>query len=192
MREEINTPKWEACQIVIGQTFCEFGVRTFSLFVWTRTSVTLLDRRISIISVSPSWWPSNMASQLLRRIFSSANANPTSAARAFSSVSTSIRATLFPGDGIGPEIAESVKQVCICYPRFLAIPIYLSWDREILGFISLSVLALKWYEKFLLELCNWYKLFEIIISNEADRSYVSKLEFHPVHFFILFILFSSN
>lgn len=24
-----------------------------------------------------------------------------------------IKATLFPGDGIGPEIAESVKQVCL-------------------------------------------------------------------------------
>lgn len=49
-----------------------------------------------------------MASQILRRTLGSrylANA------RAFSSASTPIRATLFPGDGIGPEIAESVKQV---------------------------------------------------------------------------------
>lgn len=63
-----------------------------------------------------------MATQLLRRvlgsrssqILSAANPNPNSAlpiARAFSSDTTTIRATLFPGDGIGPEIAESVKQV---------------------------------------------------------------------------------
>ena len=38
-----------------------------------------------------------------------------SSARFLSSAATlgePIRATLFPGDGIGPEIAESVKQVC--------------------------------------------------------------------------------
>jgi isocitrate dehydrogenase (NAD+) len=49
-----------------------------------------------------------MASQILRRTLGSRYlSNP----RAFSSASTPIRATLFPGDGIGPEIAESVKQV---------------------------------------------------------------------------------
>ncbi|GKV16360.1 hypothetical protein SLEP1_g27013 [Rubroshorea leprosula] len=32
---------------------------------------------------------------------------------AFSAASTPIRATLFPGDGIGPEIAESVKTVLL-------------------------------------------------------------------------------
>lgn len=67
-----------------------------------------------------------MASQLLRRALGSRSsqiisyANPSSSlsspatatARAFSSSSADlIRATLFPGDGIGPEIAESVKQV---------------------------------------------------------------------------------
>ncbi|PKI68129.1 hypothetical protein CRG98_011428 [Punica granatum] len=62
-----------------------------------------------------------MAAQILRRVVGSRStqilsspANPTSVlpalARAFSS-QTPIRATLFPGDGIGPEIAESVKQV---------------------------------------------------------------------------------
>jgi hypothetical protein len=49
-----------------------------------------------------------MASQILRRILGS---RYLSNSRAFSSASTPIRATLFPGDGIGPEIAESVKQV---------------------------------------------------------------------------------
>lgn len=63
-----------------------------------------------------------MATQLLRRvlgsrsrqILSTTNPNPNLAlpiARAFSSDITPITATLFPGDGIGPEIAESVKQV---------------------------------------------------------------------------------
>lgn len=54
-----------------------------------------------------------MASHLLRRALGS-HSNPSTAfvaARAFSSSATTIRATLFPGDGIGPEIAESVKQV---------------------------------------------------------------------------------
>lgn len=51
---------------------------------------------------------SNMASQILRRTLGSRYlSNP----KAFSSASTPIRATLFPGDGIGPEIADSVKQV---------------------------------------------------------------------------------
>lgn len=64
----------------------------------------------------------SMATQLLRRvlgsrsrqILSATNPNPNLAlpiARAFSSDITPITATLFPGDGIGPEIAESVKQV---------------------------------------------------------------------------------
>lgn len=68
-----------------------------------------------------------MAAQLLRRALGSrssqilpntttASAGPNysllaSVARAFSSATTPITATLFPGDGIGPEIAESVKQV---------------------------------------------------------------------------------
>jgi len=50
-----------------------------------------------------------MTFQLLRRTFGGRFlSNP----RAFSSAASStIRATLFPGDGIGPEIADSVKQV---------------------------------------------------------------------------------
>ena len=42
-------------------------------------------------------------------IFSAGGAFP-SIQRSFSSSSDLITATLFPGDGIGPEIAESVKQ----------------------------------------------------------------------------------
>ena len=54
-----------------------------------------------------------MASHLLRRALGSHSKPSTAfvAAMAFSSSATTIRATLFPGDGIGPEIAESVKQV---------------------------------------------------------------------------------
>ena len=65
---------------------------------------------------------STMASlQLLRRTlgtrYLASRANP-STTRFFSSdASTPIRATLFPGDGIGPEISESVKQVSL--PPFL-------------------------------------------------------------------------
>ena len=68
-----------------------------------RISLSLSLREIKI---------SIMASQLLRRALGS-HSNPSTAfvaTRAFSSATT-IRATLFPGDGIGPEIAESVKQV---------------------------------------------------------------------------------
>lgn len=42
--------------------------------------------------------------------------------RGFASHGGSIKATLFPGDGIGPEIAESVKQV-IAYSIFLGKPL---------------------------------------------------------------------
>jgi len=52
----------------------------------------------------------NGSSQILRT--SSSSSGPfISVSRAFFSSSTPIKATLFPGDGIGPEIAESVKQV---------------------------------------------------------------------------------
>ena len=47
--------------------------------------------------------------QVLRRVIGSTPIS--SAARAFSSAPAPIPATLFPGDGIGPEIAEAVKQV---------------------------------------------------------------------------------
>ncbi|GMN34119.1 hypothetical protein TIFTF001_042008 [Ficus carica] len=84
-----------------------------------------------------------MASQLLRRALGSHStqilsaASPSSclsspaiaaAARAFSSTATDpIRATLFPGDGIGPEIAESVKQVF----REAEVPI--EWEEHYVG-----------------------------------------------------------
>ncbi|XP_040861985.1 isocitrate dehydrogenase [NAD] catalytic subunit 5, mitochondrial isoform X1 [Glycine max] len=66
-----------------------------------------------------------MASQLLRRTFGSRFlANP----RAFSSAaSTPIRATLFPGDGIGPEIADSVKQI------FQAADVPIEWEEHYVG-----------------------------------------------------------
>ncbi|XP_022747656.1 isocitrate dehydrogenase [NAD] catalytic subunit 5, mitochondrial-like [Durio zibethinus] len=75
-----------------------------------------------------------MATQLLKRrasqILSLANPNlgsPLSLARAFSSATAPIRATLFPGDGIGPEIAESVKQVF----REAEVPI--EWEEHYVG-----------------------------------------------------------
>ncbi|KAK9920926.1 hypothetical protein M0R45_029463 [Rubus argutus] len=83
-----------------------------------------------------------MASQLLRRAigsrstqFFSGSANPcptllsssSPVARFFSSTSTPITATLFPGDGIGPEIAESVKQIF----REAEVPI--EWEEHYVG-----------------------------------------------------------
>ncbi|KAH1090200.1 hypothetical protein J1N35_017457 [Gossypium stocksii] len=77
-----------------------------------------------------------MAMHLLRRQVSqiishaSPNPNPTSyfsLARSFSSATDTIRATLFPGDGIGPEIAESVKQVF----RTAEVPI--EWEENYVG-----------------------------------------------------------
>ncbi|ESR41997.1 isocitrate dehydrogenase (NAD) catalytic subunit 5 [Citrus sinensis] len=79
-----------------------------------------------------------MATQLLRRvlgsrsrqILSTTNPNPNLAlpiARAFSSDITPITATLFPGDGIGPEIAESVKQVF----RTAEVPV--DWEEHYVG-----------------------------------------------------------
>lgn len=52
----------------------------------------------------------NRSTQILGAVNSSSGA-ATSVARAFCSSTTPITATLFPGDGIGPEIAESVKKV---------------------------------------------------------------------------------
>ncbi|KAL2229394.1 UNVERIFIED_CONTAM: 3-isopropylmalate dehydrogenase, chloroplastic [Sesamum indicum] len=62
-----------------------------------------------------------MASQIVRRLARSgayagifSSPNPTFLDRTFSSAASGsnlIRATLFPGDGIGPEIAQSVKQL---------------------------------------------------------------------------------
>lgn len=53
----------------------------------------------------------NRSSQILGISNSSSGSALNSVARAFFSSTTPIKATLFPGDGIGPEIAESVKQV---------------------------------------------------------------------------------
>ncbi|KAH0927592.1 hypothetical protein HID58_019848, partial [Brassica napus] len=55
-----------------------------------------------------------MAAFLARRLLGTSTSSSSalmSSARAFSSSTTPIKATLFPGDGIGPEIAESFKQV---------------------------------------------------------------------------------
>ncbi|OAY40970.1 isocitrate dehydrogenase [NAD] catalytic subunit 5, mitochondrial [Manihot esculenta] len=85
-----------------------------------------------------------MASQLLRlalgsrssQTLSSTATNPVtarnysllaSAARAFSSATAPIKATLFPGDGIGPEIAESVKQV------FKVAEVPIEWEEHYVG-----------------------------------------------------------
>ncbi|KAL0333370.1 UNVERIFIED_CONTAM: 3-isopropylmalate dehydrogenase, chloroplastic [Sesamum angustifolium] len=78
-----------------------------------------------------------MASQIVRRLARSgayggifSSPNPTFLDRAFSSsasASNLIRATLFPGDGIGPEIAESVKQVF----RVAEVPI--EWEEHFVG-----------------------------------------------------------
>lgn len=79
-----------------------------------------------------------MASQLLKRALGShsgqifsLSSNLTSSSplsfRAFSSAATPIRATLFPGDGIGPEIAESVKQV------FRTADVPIEWEEHYVG-----------------------------------------------------------
>lgn len=47
--------------------------------------------------------------------------------REFSSSGGSIKATLFPGDGIGPEIAESVKKI------FDAVKVQVEWDVHFVG-----------------------------------------------------------
>ncbi|KAK4740528.1 hypothetical protein SAY87_032375 [Trapa incisa] len=80
-----------------------------------------------------------MASQILRRVVRSCSGGILSSpanhhhssllpalTRAFSSA-TPITATLFPGDGIGPEIAESVKQV------FQAADVPIEWEEHYVG-----------------------------------------------------------
>lgn len=75
--------------------------------------------RILIIqSIDRNRTSARMASQIARRVlrrgFSGRSSSDASARvfhRSFAASSNLIRATLFPGDGIGPEIAESVKQV---------------------------------------------------------------------------------
>lgn len=61
-----------------------------------------------------------MASGIMKRVLGNrANGIFSTAAfsRSFSSSSDLITATLFPGDGIGPEIAESVKEVSLSLSR---------------------------------------------------------------------------
>ncbi|CAN7050971.1 unnamed protein product [Brassica oleracea var. botrytis] len=68
-----------------------------------------------------------MAAFLARRLLGTPTSSSSaliSASRAFSSSTTPIKATLFPGDGIGPEIAESVKQV------FTAADVAIDWDEH--------------------------------------------------------------
>nr|GME17634.1 3-isopropylmalate dehydrogenase, chloroplastic-like [Ipomoea batatas] len=78
-----------------------------------------------------------MASQIARRLLRSNFLNSTSTVaspgvfnRSFTSAgptSNLIRATLFPGDGIGPEIAESVKQI------FRAADVPIEWEEHYVG-----------------------------------------------------------
>ncbi|KFK24781.1 hypothetical protein AALP_AA8G024000 [Arabis alpina] len=66
----------------------------------------------------------NRSTQILDTVNSGA---VTSAARAFCSSTTPITATFFPGDGIGPEIAESVKQV------FTTAGVPIVWEDHYVG-----------------------------------------------------------
>ncbi|RVW80223.1 Isocitrate dehydrogenase [NAD] catalytic subunit 5, mitochondrial [Vitis vinifera] len=73
-----------------------------------------------------------MGTQILRRLLGSPNSSRafSSFNRSFSSSDSSsnlIRATLFPGDGIGPEIAEAVKQV------FRAADVPIEWEEHYVG-----------------------------------------------------------
>lgn len=72
-----------------------------------------------------------MLRQLIRRSLFEKIPNGTyqSSSRFFSSDSSdqTIRATLFPGDGIGPEIAESVKQI------FNAVKVPIEWEEHYVG-----------------------------------------------------------
>ncbi|KAI9185800.1 hypothetical protein LWI28_010752 [Acer negundo] len=73
-----------------------------------------------------------MATQLLRRVLGNRSTQILSlthpnSARAFSVDTTPITATLFPGDGIGPEIADSVKQV------FRAADVPIEWEEHYVG-----------------------------------------------------------
>lgn len=93
-----------------------------------------------------------MALQIAKRLIRSGAArNPTvglfsSFDRNYSSSPGLIRATLFPGDGIGPEIAESVKQV-----RFVCL----------LLFYLLIVLLLLYNLSFII--CYFVHLFEFYV-----------------------------
>ncbi|XP_021760136.1 isocitrate dehydrogenase [NAD] catalytic subunit 5, mitochondrial-like [Chenopodium quinoa] len=66
-----------------------------------------------------------MAAQFLRRAVGSHTSS--SALRRQFSTGAPITATLFPGDGIGPEIAESVKQI------FTAAQIPIDWEEHFVG-----------------------------------------------------------
>ncbi|KAF3544477.1 hypothetical protein DY000_02000117 [Brassica cretica] len=65
----------------------------------------------------------NRSAQILGTANSTSTA-ATSAARTFCSSTTPITATLFPGDGIGPEIAESVKKV------FTTAGVPINWEEH--------------------------------------------------------------
>ncbi|XP_023636164.1 isocitrate dehydrogenase [NAD] catalytic subunit 5, mitochondrial [Capsella rubella] len=68
----------------------------------------------------------NRSTQILGAVNSSSGA-ATSVARAFCSSTTPITATMFPGDGIGPEIAESVKKV------FTTAGVPIEWEEHYVG-----------------------------------------------------------
>nr|GMC48772.1 3-isopropylmalate dehydrogenase, chloroplastic-like [Ipomoea batatas]GMD39070.1 3-isopropylmalate dehydrogenase, chloroplastic-like [Ipomoea batatas] len=73
---------------------------------------------------------SQIARRVLRRGFSGRSSSDASARvfhRSFAASSNLIRATLFPGDGIGPEIAESVKQV------FKEADVPIEWEEHYVG-----------------------------------------------------------
>ena len=66
------------------------------------------------------------------------------ARRGFSSSGGVIKATLFPGDGIGPEIAESVKKVTGRLSSFLLVQ---SFQRTILGLWVSDYLKFWWIRR---------------------------------------------
>nr|VDD34757.1 unnamed protein product [Brassica oleracea] len=70
-----------------------------------------------------------MAATFAKRLIGSRSTSTatTSVARAFCSSTTPITATLFPGDGIGPEIAESVKKV------FTTAGVPIDWEEHFVG-----------------------------------------------------------
>lgn len=102
----------------------------FHIYIPSPSSLTIsqieTQNIFSLLKISSlSCWFQSMASQILRRIVGSHTTTPTLLRQL--STTTPITATLFPGDGIGPEIAESVKQVyfrLINFHRFNFIRIF--------------------------------------------------------------------
>jgi isocitrate dehydrogenase (NAD+) len=66
------------------------------------------------------------ASAMMRTLTGAAAENATGAARMYSTAKP-ITATLFPGDGIGPEIADAVQKI------FLAAEVPIEWDIQVIG-----------------------------------------------------------